>query len=242
MLGSALDPMSWLSTTLSLYVAVAQRAAKVSAANWPVALSLFAYFAIMAVVTPIALALGLLGGFILGFVWAACVASFLYLVERLVRHGKVTFDEFKESFMPYLSDVIGVLFVMWIVRMLLSLVLMSNPQGELIALVVQLFIFVFFNAVPELIYLGHHSSLELLGESYKFIGENWVEWFPPTLLAGVVLVALMVFVPGDGWLMMIPKWGLVALFLYFTMVLRGLLFEELATTTRRSRAYRAGLR
>jgi hypothetical protein len=32
--------------------------------------------------------------------------------------------------------------------------------------------------------------------------------------------------------------ALVALFLYFTMVLRGLLFEELEGSTRRSRAFR----
>jgi hypothetical protein len=34
------------------------------------------------------------------------------------------------------------------------------------------------------------------------------------------------------------KWAVVALFVYFTMVLRGLLFEELSGSTRRSRAFR----
>src|SRR5262245_20357937 len=110
--------MSWLTTTLSLYQKAARRAAAVSIANWPVFLSLFAYFAIMAIVTPIAMQLGIVGGFVVGLVWAGCVASFLYLVERLVRHGKVTVEEFRESFAPYFSDVIGVMFVLWILRMI----------------------------------------------------------------------------------------------------------------------------
>src|SRR5438552_175646 len=152
------------------------------------------------------------------------------------RHGRVTIDEVPASFAPYFSDVIGVMFVLWMVRMLLSMALMTNPQGLLITLIAQLFIFVFFNAVPELIYLGHHSSLELLGESYQFIADNWIEWFPPTLVAGAIFVVLMEL-PLAGALVVV-KWALVGLFVYFVMVLRGFLFEELQGSTRRSRAFR----
>ena len=99
---------------------------------------------------------------------------------------------------------------------------------------------IFFNAVPELIYLGHHSSLDLLGESYSFITENWIEWFPPTLAAAFILSEILAL-PAYGWLSFV-KLGVAALFVYFTMVLRGLLFLELSTSTRRSRAYRERLR
>jgi hypothetical protein len=228
--------MEWLVATMKLYGSVTRRAARVAVTNWPVGLSVFVYLAAMSITLPFAMMLGLLGGFIVGLVWAACIASFLFLVERLVRHGRVTLDEFPASFTPYLSDVIGVMFVLWMVRTLLSIALMTNPQGLLITLVVQLFIFVFFNAVPELIYLGHHSSLELLGESYQFISDNWIEWFPPTLLAGVVLAGLMQLPLGGAAVVL--KWALVGLFVYFVMVLRGFLFEELQGSTRRSRAFR----
>ena len=228
--------MNWLSTTLTLYALVTRRAARVVVTNWPVLLSVFAYFLLMAVTLPIAVSLGPLGGFLLGLVWAACVASFLYLVEKLVLHGRVTFDEFPASFTPYLSDVIGVMFVLWIVRTILSLALATNPQGPVVMLVVQLFIFVFLNAVPELIYLGHHSSLDLLTESYRFISENWIEWFPPTLLAGAMLLPLMEL-PAAG-LANLVKWAAIALFIYFLMVLRGFLFQELHGSTRRGRAFR----
>ena len=228
--------MGWLSATVNVYGSVTRRAARVAAANWWIGLSVFAYFGVMAVTVPFALALGVLGGFIIGFVWAACLASFLFLVERLVRYGHATLEDFRASFFPYLSDVIGVLFVLWIVRTLLSLALLTNPQALLFTVIAELFIFVFLNAVPELIYLGHHSSLELIGESYKFIGENWIEWFPPTLVAGVVLVALME-VPAPG-IASLVRWAVAGLFVYFVMVLRGFLFEELAGSTRRSRAFR----
>jgi hypothetical protein len=126
--------------------------------------------------------------------------------------------------------------VLWMLRTILSLALLTNPQALLISAIVQLFVFVFFNAVPELIYIGHHSALDLLSESYKFISENWIEWFPPTLVAGVILYLLM-SVPGEG-LAALGRRALAALFVYFTMVLRGLLFEELEGSTRRSRAFR----
>ena len=228
--------MGWLATTLKLYASVTRRAAKIAILNWPVLLSLFAYFAVMGAALPVAFVLGVLGGFLIGLVWAACIASFLYLVERLVRQGRVSWQDFPQSFAPYFSDVIGVLFVLWMLRTILSLALLTNPQALLISAIVQLFVFVFFNAVPELIYLGHHSSLDLLSESYRFVSENWIEWFPPTLVAGGVLYLLM-GLPGDG-LAALGRHGLVALFLYFTMVLRGLLFEELEGSTRRSRAFR----
>jgi hypothetical protein len=228
--------MNWLTATISIYASVTRRAAQTAIVNWPVLLSVFAYVLLMKVALPVALALGVLGGFLLGLVWAACIASFLYLVERLVRHGRVSFEEFPASFAPYFWDVIGVMFVLWMLRTILSLAVMTNPQGALIVAVVQLFLFVFLNAVPELIYLGHHSSMDLLTESYRFISDNWIEWFPPTLLAGTLLLFLMQ-VPLGGWADLM-RWAVIALFVYFTMVLRGLLFTELSGSTRRSRAFR----
>jgi len=111
--------------------------------------------------------------------------------------------------------VIGVMFVLWVLNMLLSLALMTNPQGILIAAIVQLFIFVFFNAVPELIYLGHHSSLDLLGESYTFITENWIEWFSADRAPSGDVPAALRYPPEAGSR---SRNGLIALFVYFTMV------------------------
>lgn len=228
--------MSWLTITLALYRRALRRAAELTLRNWPVLGSLFVYAAVMSAATVLAAALGIVGGFLLSLVWAACVGSFLSLVEMIVRSGRVTLDDFRRSAGVYLWDVVGVTFVLWIAFQLLTPALATIPQGRMLLLGLMLIVLVFFNAVPELIYLGRCSSLELLGESYQFIADNWIEWFPPTLVAGAIFVVLMEL-PLAGALVVV-KWALVGLFVYFVMVLRGFLFEELQGSTRRSRAFR----
>lgn len=232
--------MEWLRITLGIYGQVFRRATALTLANWPVLATLFVYAAIMTVAVTVAGAVGLVGGFIASLVWAACVGSFLALVEIMVRAGKVGVDDFRRSFGAYLWDVAGVFFLLWIFRLVAVPALATLPQGPAILLLLNLAILVFFNAVPELIYLGHYGSLDLLGESYRFIGENWIEWFPANLVMGAVLLAVAdLSIGGIGaWVQL----GVLALMVYFIMVVRGLLFLELHGSSRRSRAfrYRAG--
>ena len=228
--------MSWLTITLALYRRALRRAAELTLRNWPVLGSLFVYAAVMSAATVLAAALGIVGGFLLSLVWAACVGSFLSLVEMIVRSGRVTLDDFRRSAGVYVWDVVGVTFVLWIAFQLLTPALATIPQGQMLLLGLMLIVLVFFNAVPELIYLGRCSSLELLGESYAFIGENWIEWFPLTVVLGALVLALdaLPVTPLLEW----PKLAAVALLVYYTMVVRGLLFLELHGSTRRSRAFR----
>jgi len=228
--------VSWLTITLALYRRTLRRAAELTLRNWPVLGSLFVYAAVMSAATVLAAALGIVGGFLLSLVWAACVGSFLSLVEMIVRSGRVTLDDFRRSAGMYIWDVVGVTFVLWIAFQLLTPALATIPQGRMLLLGLMLIVLVFFNAVPELIYLGRCSSLELLGESYAFIGENWIEWFPLTVVLGALVLALdaLPLAPLLEW----PKLAAVALLVYYTMVVRGLLFLELHGSTRRSRAFR----
>jgi len=228
--------VSWLTITLALYRRTLRRAAELTLRNWPVLGSLFVYAAVMSAAPLLAAARGIVGGFLLSLVWAACVGSFLSLVEMIVRSGRVTLDDFRRSAGVYLWDVVGVTFVLWIAFQLLTPALATIPQGRMLLLGLMLIVLVFFNAVPELIYLGRCSSLELLGESYAFIGENWIEWFPLTVVLGALVLALdaLPLAPLLEW----PKLAAVALLVYYTMVVRGLLFLELHGSTRRSRAFR----
>jgi hypothetical protein len=212
------------------------RAAQVAAANWMVAASVFAYSAILMITYPVAALFGILGGFLVSLVFSACAASFLYLVEMLVRSSRVTLADFQRSFLPYLGDVVGITFLLWIFWQIAGPVLASTPHGEVWLLSVNLFILVFLNAVPELIYLGHHSSLALITESYAFITENWVEWFPPNLVLAALFVAFD-SLPTAGVADYV-RLAVLGLFVYFAMVFRGFLFLELSGSTRRSRRYR----
>jgi len=233
-------PVEWFLVTLKIYRRVFERAATLAARNWAVLGSVFVYSFIMSVTVVFSWRLGIVGGFLLSFVWAACVGSFLSLVETIVRTSKVTLDDFRRSFGMYLWDVVAITFLFWVFFTLATPALLQAPQGGLLLLFAQIAIFVLFNAVPELIYLGHHSAITLLTESYAFIAANWVEWFPANLAAAAVLYAASsVEVDGVG---VYAQRAALGLLVYFTMVMRGLLFIELHGSTHRSRVfkYRAG--
>lgn len=227
--------MEWLVVTLHIYRKVFSRSAALAAKNWPVLGSVFVYGAIRMAAATLCLPLGIAGGFVLTLIQAACLSSFLYLVEMIVRTSKVTLDDFRRSFVPYLWDVVGIMFLFWIFT-LLRPAFLQLPQGEVILLFVYLATFVLLNAVPELIYMGHCSTAALLSESYEFIAENWIEWFPATLLAVAVMVVIRSLpVSGAG---VYAQEAALALLLYFTMVMRGLLFIELYGSSHRGRAFK----
>lgn len=228
--------MSWLSVTFALYRRTFARAAALTLRNWPVLGALFVYGFALNVTLAVAPVLGILGGFLATLVWAACVGSLLYLVEMIVRTSRVTLQDFRRSAGAYLGDVVGVTFIVWIAFRLLGAALSTVPQGPVLLFALNVIVMVFFNAVPELIYLGRCSSLELLRESYSFIGDNWIEWFPATFALGALVLAVAAL-PLPPVLAPL-KLALMALVLAFGMVVRGLLFLELQGTSRRSRAFR----
>lgn len=232
--------VEWLVVTLGIYRKVFTQAGVLAAKNWPVLGSIFVYGAVMAVTAALAGFAGIFGGLLLSVVWAACAGSFLYLVEMIVRTSRVTLADFQRSFGAYLWDVVGISFVFWVFFTLATPALLQVPQGHLILLFVQLAALVVFNAVPELIYLGHAGSLALLSESYAFIGANWIEWFPANVVAGAILF-LVASLPVGGVGVYI-KAALFGLLIYFVMVMRGLLFLELHGSTHRSRAFKHRMR
>lgn len=232
--------MDWLLTTLSIYRRVVGRGAMLAVRNWPIAGAALFYGAVLAAASMMMMGLGVLGGFVVPLAVAFCGGSFLFCVEAIVRSGKVTLEDFRTSLGAYFGDVLGVMFALWIFSLVGSL-LSESPYYLVITAFSSLLIWVFFNAVPELIYLGHHSTMDLLGESYRFILQNWIEWFPINILLGMA-VPLLWSVPGGGFAMDVVRVLVGALLVYFVMVVRGLLFLELSDSSRRSRIfrYRAG--
>ncbi len=219
-----------------MYRRVFLRAAELAARNWWVLVSVFAYASIVWAMTLLLPLLGMAGGFLFSLVWSACVGSFLYLVEMMVRTSRVTPQDFRASFGAYLWDVVGVSFVLWVFWMVVMPALQQMPQGYAVLQCIRLAGFVLFNAIPELIYLGRCTSLQLFSESFTFIGNNWIEWFPANLVA-VAIITFFWSVPLAAPLSYVQLAG-VSFLIYFTMVMRGLLFLELHGTSRRGRAFK----
>ncbi len=228
--------MDWLITTAAIYSRVLGRGALLAVHNWPMAAVIFAYGAVMGGATVLMFNIGVLGGFLPPLALAFCGGSFLYCVEAVVRTGKATMSDFRSSLGAYFSDVLGVMFALWIFQLLASF-LGGTPYGPAITVFSSLLVWVFFNAAPELIYLGHHPTMELLGESYRFILRNWIEWFPLNIALGLVVPAFW-NLPTGGVLVLALKAFVGGMLIYFVMVVRGLLFLELNDSSRRSRIFR----
>jgi hypothetical protein len=179
----------------------------------------------------VAAPLGIVGGLLVYLATVACASSWLSLVEQVVHTGRVRLADLPAGFGAYVGDLLAVGFLVWGLRFVASLVLAPAP---FLYIVFMLATVVFLNAVPELIYLGRHAPAELLVESYRFIAENWVEWFPANLVLAACVLGVLELPGGPYGLLGEAALGVV---LYFAMLVRGLLFQELASS-----GWRAALR
>jgi hypothetical protein len=235
--------MKTVQVTLWMYAVALRRSLEAVSKNWIVSFAPFAYGFILSLGASIAASLGLFGGILLALVSQACLSSGLYLIENIVRMGKTNFDDFIRGFSVYLWELVRISFILWIPLRVISIGLSGVPNGALIFLFIEIALYVLLNPVPEFIYQTRASGIELLGASYNFIVENWIEWFVAnitlTVSAYFLLNALTVLAIGlPGFVQsFLVTFGL-GLCLTYIMVFRGFLFAELHGSTRRSRAYR----
>ncbi|MBI2532977.1 MAG: hypothetical protein HYW03_12320 [Deltaproteobacteria bacterium] len=235
--------MKLLRATLWIYAGALRRSWECAAKNWIVSFAPVVYGLIFSLAATLALPLGIIGGILLGLVSQACLSSGLYLVKNIVDSGKATFNDFLNGFTVYLWELIGIAFILWIPMRLAAMVLASVPNGGLIYFLIQIGLYVLLNPVPEFIYQTRVSNIELIGASYNFIVDNWIEWLAPNFIltvAGYALLNLLdVMVIGlPGFLQSLIVAFAFGLCLTYFMALRGFLFAELHGTSRRSRIYR----
>ncbi len=255
---------------VSLYGWVAREALIRAAKAWPVALATIAYALLFEVASRLVAPLGLAGGFILGFIEAGCIASYLYLLSRAVQGSRLTIADLKQSFGAFFWDVIGVLFFLWIAGWVVQFAeQLAGDHGAFVAAAYGLAVAVFLNPVPELIYLGRSRgrTTELLLESGRFVQSHWTEWFVPNILFGLALLALALgrsafnfetlsqtlpglfslqtgYALGTSLARFSDLWALplVLALAHYAMVFRGLLFQEIAGGNWKVRAFRARTR
>ena len=240
--------ISWLRETAAMYGRSLGLAARLFPRNLmlivPAFACLFVPIVTMGLLAPLAV-LGqfgmLLAGILSLLVQTACWSALLASTGEVIRSRRLVLADVRAGFVAYLGDVWNVRFVVW----LIGFVSVGLPGP--IALMIWLAMFTFFNAVPELIYLGRYGTAELLAASYRFIGERWIEWFPLNALLFVMLIAVNALVlrmgmqegaqlPGDA--AMAGALCITAIWLAFAMLVRGVLFLELTESSPRARAFR----
>lgn len=204
------------------------------------------YGVLSAVAAMLVSPLGIVGGFLLGFVECGLIASFLFFLDEVVSRSPVRMGELIRSYQRYFWPVMNVLFVFWIGEIVLGLFVRTMANGGIIELGVMLVLAVLLNATPEVIYQRRvWGGMDVIMGSIAFIQENWIEWFIPNVLIGVAayflfpmllaLLAAPLGVLGTG------VGGLVAGMLALPiMAFRGHLFQELDAGDARSRRFRYG--
>jgi hypothetical protein len=206
-----------------------------------------AYAMVITAAGALAAPFGIVGGILLALAFQACVSSGLYLIENIVRIGRTNFDDFIKGFTVYLWELLLIAFILWIPMRLAAVALAGVPNGWLVFLLIQIGLYVVLNPLPEFIYQTRTSGLDLIGASYNFIVENWLEWFLPNILLTVagyyVLEALDLLAYGTPAFLrrFVLAFGFGLCLTYF-MVFRGFLFNELHGTTRRGRVFRYNAR
>lgn len=239
--------MKLIEATLWLYATAAGKAWQSVARNWVVSFAPVAYGMILSAAGSLAAPFGMLGGILLALVSQACVSSGLYLIENIVRSGKTNVDDFAKGFTVYLWELVRIVFILWIPMRIASITLAGVPNGALVFALIQIALYILLNPVPEFIYQTRASGLELIGVSYNFVVENWIEWFVPNIVITVVgyfvLELLGVIASGlPAFLQLFVLTFGFGLCLTYFMVFRGFLFSELNGTTRRARVFRYNAR
>jgi hypothetical protein len=255
--------MDWgalITSTLKLYQQAARESWEKGARSWWVGLLPLLYGPIFVISSLLAARLfGPLGGFISGFILAMCVSSYLYFIAGVVSGRRMSLREFGDSWRPYLSSAISILFLFFVVQYLLDLL---TPPGDatamMLASLIELILLVILNPIPEIIYQGRSEGLAMVQESIDFLKGNGVEWFLPfvilaflsvfllplPVLAGPLQFGRLTFPTSAGGLPLGSLYGLLwsilsAFLLFALMVFRGFLFRALSGSTRRQRLFRA---
>lgn len=224
----------WVQETLALYRRVFGRATALFGRNPVLVVPVFASLGVRGLV-PLLAPFGLAGGLVLVVLESMCWSALLAATGDAIRSGRVTMEDVRAGFVSHLGDVLNVRFVLWLLGFV---TLAAPPEAQVL---VGVAVFVFLNAVPELISLARLGTAELLGASYRFMGDHWVEWAPANLaLLGAMLGAYVVI----GQAPLAPSvreglaLGVLASALAYGFLVRGLLFLELTQGSRRARRFR----
>lgn len=185
--------------------------------------------------------LGFAGGFVMGFLHAALASVYSYFLAQMVARQAVTVRELRTSLGAYFFNWISFFFLLFMIELGLDIATKSNPDGRPLLVVVKLLELVALNAAPETIYLkGTGNGIETISRSFRFLQENWIEWFVPNLLVIGFVFLLLTGRLSLSWLplpsVLVPILG--GALLHVVAVFRGFLYETLDGSTHRQRMFR----
>ncbi|HBM81158.1 MAG: hypothetical protein QME45_08435 [Clostridiales bacterium] len=230
---------------IKYYINTVKRSFKLTVINWKVSFVLIIYSALMGVTYALASRLYFVGGILVALVSAACISSYLYLIEEIINSRVVSIYDFKNSFTPYLGRVINVTFYIWIASLVYNLLILRIIQnisgGFVINLIVYIAVIVLLNPIFEFIYQSYVTELNIFSACVSFMKDNFIEWMIPNAILILLIYYLFGGLSFITWPRNVPgilKYIAGLFVLLFTMIYRGILFRFLNESTRRSRLFK----
>lgn len=212
------------------------------------------YLVAVLLVMQLAGVMGIFGGLIITLFQSAVLSNYLFLMNRIVRVGTFSQEDFQAGFRVYFRKVWVVLLIIWVAQ--LAVATLSQPIHLLIpafgmvTFIIEVIAFIVFNPLPETLYQKHLGEIDSFMYAFSFIKENWIDWFIPNIVLGGACYGIYwainhVFFTALRGLPFALKTSLsivliailVQAILGYMMVYRGFLFEMLTTTTRRKRLF-----
>jgi hypothetical protein len=232
--------------------------------HWQFLILHLSYFLVVSLCSGVASSVGgLAGGFFLGMFIAVILGSYFLTISLAVQDEKTSLKEVAQRSFELFGPVINVLFALFIFKIIGQFVFVS-PQTQWLEKVMNLLITILLNPVPEMVYQRPSGLLEMCADSFEFIKENSVEWFLPLFVLLLPLFFLLPFSLRDSLIFFTttnafdlleimflnfadlrllasyaPYYLGFLFFTYFLFVFRGLLFQELSSSSRRRRIYQA---
>lgn len=239
---------------------VLEKTSKLFLKNWIIVLAGFAYVFIKIVLYQVLGIisigpLGLIASIILFIVNGALISNYLYLLYNIVNKEKVNLQDFKDGFSAFFRKVITIIIIgnliSWIFDNYVAVNLGRYIDIGLFYILIQIVILILLNPLRETIYIKDYEPWDTIVYSFTFLKENWIEWLIPNTIFTLVMffstkniISIL-----DIHFGKIIDFSLNGIFIFilgqiafsFIMVYRGILFEELSTSTRRKRLYKRNM-
>lgn len=231
---------------------ISKKAIDLTMKNWVIVFTGIIYSIISMVLFRISFLFSILAGIVMTLVMSALLSNYLYLIENIISYGRISLDDFKKGFRVYIWKIYGIMVVIWFINygadLFLSPLLKLRIGFITLWMVLYWIAFVLLNCLPEVIYQKHYDLSDMFQYSFSFIKENWMDWFVPNILFGLVFYLVIGRSFTTSYLMTSLSFSLSIrsmvlyfvgqLLLSFTMVYRGLLFDLLSRTTRKKRIFK----
>jgi len=162
---------------------------------------------------------GILSGIITAIINSVIIASYLYVL-----HNVIYYKKFKLSFIYEGISVFFLKTLIFIVIFNLIFQIILSLNFEMLFGIYTLFILIIvFNPMPEIIYISEYNEREIFYYNFRFLKNNWIQWYLVNLLLLFSIAIVFRIVSG------IPYFGTMFIMLYSSviMVFRGFLFRKL---------------